>query len=214
MTTEEHLPDFLPPDPFPLFARWFDLAAKSGQQPNPNAMVLATADAAGSPSARIVLCKHLIVDPGYIVFFTNYQSHKGIELETRPRAAVVFHWDALHRQVRMEGAVVKSTTAESDAYFNSRPLANRIGAWASDQSKPLESRAALADRVAATSHKMGSDVPRPLHWGGFRLWPDNMELWIEGPGRVHDRARWNRVLRERDEHSFAPSAWNSTRLYP
>src|SRR5689334_20361335 len=120
MPAEDHLPDLLPDTPFPLFVRWFDLARERNAQPNPNAMVLATADAFGSPSARVVLCKHIVPDPGYIVFFTNYQSHKGIELEARPRAAVVFHWDALKRQVRMEGPVLKSPTDESDAYFASR----------------------------------------------------------------------------------------------
>jgi pyridoxamine 5'-phosphate oxidase len=221
MPAEDHLPDLLPDTPFPLFMRWFDLARERKAQPNPNAMVLATADAAGSPSARIVLCKHIVPDPGYIVFFTNYQSHKGIELEARPRAAVVFHWDALQRQVRMEGPVIKSPPDESDAYFASRAVGSRIGAWASDQSKPLDSRAELAARVADAAKRFGvaadardAVVPRPIHWGGFRLWPDTVELWIEGADRVHDRARWNRVLKDRDALSFSASSWNATRLFP
>jgi pyridoxamine 5'-phosphate oxidase len=221
MTTNQFLPEPLPAGPFAIFSEWYATAHSDHVQPNPNAMVLATVDAQGAPAARVVLCKHLVADPGYVVFFTNYQSHKGQQLTTNPRAAVVFHWDALHRQVRMAGPVLKSPHSESDAYFNMRPVGNRLGAWASPQSAPLASRAKLAQQVAEVEQRFGvssaatqGDVPRPPHWGGFRLWPETVELWIEGPGRVHDRAIWTRTLRERDEFTFACGAWLSTRLNP
>jgi pyridoxamine 5'-phosphate oxidase len=215
------LPEPLPDGPFAIFAEWFDTAHGRKAQPNPNAMVLATVDARGAPQARVVLCKHLVSDPGYVVFFTNYQSHKGEQLIAHPRATVVFHWDALHRQVRMSGPVVKSPDAESDAYFQMRPVGNRIGAWASKQSQPLASRAQLAKQVTEIEQRFGvsskdaeGHVPRPPHWGGFRLWPESVELWIEGPGRVHDRAVWNRAVTASDAFSFNCSSWSSTRLNP
>ena len=140
-------------------------------------MVLATATVDGRPSARVVLLKTLVVDPGYVVFYTNYDSRKGRELDANPRAAAVVHWDTLGRQVRLEGAVSVSPREESDAYFASRPLDSRIGAWASLQSQPLDTRATLLARVAAESARLGADVPRPPRWGGYRLWPEAVELW-------------------------------------
>lgn len=222
MPSNDFLPEPLPNDPVPLFASWFWEAHQQASQPNPDAMVLATTDSAGSPSARIVLCKQLAEAAGYVVFFTNYQSRKGRELAARPRAAAVFHWDALHRQVRIEGPVLRSPLAESDQYFASRALNSRIGAWASEQSQPLESRAALATKVKATAERFGitpdaasGDVPRPPHWGGHRLWIETIELWVEGPGRVHDRAVWTRSLSGGvDPYSFQPGAWHATRLNP
>jgi pyridoxamine 5'-phosphate oxidase len=221
MNTNTFLPESLPSEPFTLFGEWFDMAQSAKLQPNPNTMVLATLASDGTPDARVVLCKYVVSSPGYVVFFTNYQSRKGQQLIAHPRATVVFHWDALHRQVRMTGSIVKSPDAESDGYFNVRPLGNRIGAWASQQSQPLASRAQLAAQVAEVERRFGvktSDangaVPRPPHWGGFRLWPDSVELWIEGPGRVHDRAVWNRTLQQQDATSFTCGAWASTRLNP
>jgi pyridoxamine 5'-phosphate oxidase len=221
MTINTFLPEPLPPGPFSLFTEWFETAHREQVQSNPNAMVLATVDAQGAPAARVVLCKHLVSDPGYIVFFTNYQSHKGEQLTARPRAAVVFHWDTLHRQVRMTGPIIKSPSFESDAYFNVRPVGNRIGAWASQQSQPLASRAQLTAQVKEVEQRFGvlstaqeGQIPRPPHWGGFRLWPESVELWIEGPGRVHDRAIWKRSLSPRDEFSFNCGSWSATRLNP
>jgi pyridoxamine 5'-phosphate oxidase len=183
-------------------------------------LVLATVGAEGAPSARVVLCKRL--DPsGYLVFFTNYQSRKGRELIEHPRAAAVMHWDTLHRQVRIEGPVIRSPSTESDEYFATRALASRVGAWASRQSEPLASRATLADEVARFEKQFGVDsgaptahVPRPPHWGGFRLWIDRLELWVEGPGRIHDRAVWARELQKQDEFTYAGGAWGATRLNP
>ena len=221
MNANQFLPEPLPADPFAIFSEWYARAHRDAVQPNPNTMVLATVDAQGSPAARVVLCKHLVADPGYVVFFTNYQSHKGQQLITHPRAAVVFHWDTLQRQVRMSGRVVKSPESESDAYFNKRPVGNRLGAWASRQSEPLASRAQLAHQVAEMEERFGvssvaaeGSVPRPPHWGGFRLWPESVELWIEGPGRVHDRAIWTRDLKPRDAFTFDCGVWAATRLNP
>jgi pyridoxamine 5'-phosphate oxidase len=221
MSTNAFLPEPLSPEPFTLFTEWYDTAHRKRLQPNPNALVLATVDSKGEPHARVVLCKHLVSDPGYIVFFTNYHSHKGEHLTAHERAAAVFHWDALHRQVRMSGPAIKSPVEESDAYFNVRPLSNRIGAWASLQSKPLTSRAQLAQQVAEVEKRFGvssqdkeGSIPRPPHWGGFRLWPDTVELWLEGPGRVHDRAVWTRKVERRDEFTFNCGVWTATRLNP
>lgn len=221
MLSRELLPDTLPDDPMPLFADWFALARERKTQPNPDCMVLASVDADDRPSARVVLCKQIARADGYIVFFTNYRSRKGRELIEHPQAASVFHWDALHRQVRIEGRVVRSPAEESDAYFATRALDSRIGAWASEQSAPLASRAELEERVREVAERFGispgavaGEVPRPAHWGGFRLWVESIELWIEGTNRVHDRAVWKRTLQARDEHSFTPGPWAATRLFP
>lgn len=217
----DFLPEPLPASPLALFAAWFEEARARNVQPNPDAMVLATVGADGTPAARVVLCKRIDVDAGYLVFFTNYLSRKAGHLDAVPRAAVVFHWDALHRQVRIEGPIVKSPDQESDAYFASRALSSRIGAWASTQSQPLASRAVLASQVTATNRRFGvtpgdteGNVPRPPHWGGYRLWVQSMELWVEGPGRVHDRAVWRRELGTNDALSFTAGAWSATRLNP
>lgn len=215
MAENEFLPEPLPASPLTLFTGWFREARARALQPNPDAMVLATVGDDNAPSARVVLCKRIDDDAGCIVFFTNYQSRKGRELAAHPRAAAVMHWDSMHRQVRIEGPVIRSPAAESDDYFASRALPSRIGAWASDQSQPLASREALASRVEAASSKFGEgNVPRPPHWGGHRLWIESIELWVEGPGRVHDRARWTRTLTQRDEFSFHGGPWQATRLYP
>jgi pyridoxamine 5'-phosphate oxidase len=225
---EEHLPDELPDDPLALAAHWLEQAARALIQPNPNAMILATADLAGRPSARVVLCKDIRPQPGYISFYSNYESHKAAELAANPRAAVVMHWDRMRRQVRIEGRVVQTTAAENDIYFASRPWQSRIGAWASRQSAPLASRAALAAAVDATALRFGvpspnrSDdtaadpgvnIPRPQFWGGWHLWAEAVELWVEGSARLHDRARWTRALTP-SASGFDTSAWSATRLNP
>lgn len=221
MSANDFLPEPLPASPLPLFANWFRQARERATQPNPDAMVLATSDGNNAPSARVVLCKLLAEADGYVVFFTNYQSRKGRELAAHPRAAAVFHWDALHRQVRIEGLVVRSPIQESDDYFASRALISRISAWASQQSERLASRAALAAQVQAAEARFGvssaateGHVPRPPHWGGYRLWIDTLELWVEAPGRIHDRAVWQRTLTPGDEYSFSASDWIGTRLNP
>lgn len=222
----ELLPDPLPADPFPIVRAWFDEAHDRRVQPNPNAMTVASVDGDGNPSARVVLCKKLDEGSGHVVFYTNYESRKGRALLDTAKAAAVFHWDALDRQVRIEGPVVKSPEAESDAYFASRPLESRIGAWASDQSRPVGSRQELLDRVSEAMARFkvrvedirsNTDVfvPRPAHWGGFRLWAARVELWVGGPGRVHDRACWTReLLPDGGQGSTRGGAWEATRLQP
>jgi pyridoxamine 5'-phosphate oxidase len=221
MSSELSLPEPLPVDPMPLFQEWFREAAARRTQPNPDAMVVATAASDGNPSARVLLCKRVVTDPGYIVFFTNYHSRKGQELAARPRAAAVFHWDALHRQVRIEGPIARSPASESDEYFASRALESRIAAWASEQSQPLASRGALRQRVQDIAARFGiapgatsGIVPRPPHWGGNRLWVERIELWTEGANRVHDRAVWTRSLQPVGEQGFTGGPWRSTRLNP
>lgn len=215
------LPEPLPTDPLPLFANWFEEARTRQVQPNPDAMVLATVGASGAPSARVVLCRQLASPDGYAVFFTNYDSRKGRELMAQPRAAAVLHWDTLHRQVRVEGPIVRSPPQESDVYFARRALDSRISAWASAQSQPLASRAELIENVRRTAQRFhiapeatSGEVPRPPHWGGYRLWFDTIELWTEGAHRVHDRAVWERELQPRDAYSFTATPWVGTRLNP
>jgi pyridoxamine 5'-phosphate oxidase len=230
----ETLPDPLPSDPLELASQWLAQARLDAAQPNPNAMVLATVDESGQPSARVVLCKDIAPQSGHIVFYTNYQSRKGRELRKNPRAAIVFHWDNRHRQVRAEGRVAPLDDAQNDAYFHSRPWQSRIGAWASRQSEPVASRAELGASVAAAAQRFGIayggpgtpepgevavDVPRPPYWGGFRLDVEAIELWVEGEFRIHDRARWTRA-RNAPAAAAAPAArataprWTSTRLQP
>jgi pyridoxamine 5'-phosphate oxidase len=177
-------------------------------------MVLASATPDGTPSARVVLCKKVIATVGYVVFFTNYDSRKGQELAANPRVAGVLHWDTLSRQVRLEGRVVRCPPEESDAYFSSRAIDSRIGAWASLQSQPLDSRATLLKRVAMEAARHGTAPRRPPHWGGYHFWLEAVELWCEGPFRVHDRARWTRTLAPQGTGSFTASPWHATRLYP
>lgn len=225
----EFLPDPLPAEPMTQARAWLKEAWEQRVQPNPDAMVLATVDAQGHPSARVVLCKDIVAEPGYVLFYTNYQSRKGRELAEHPRASVVLFWDKLHRQLRIEGPVVKSPAEESDAYFASRPWQRRIGAWASQQSQPVASRALLVDAVKQTAERFGAppmaiesfeqtkselEVPRPPHWGGYRIWAESVELWVEGNYRIHDRARWTRKLHRVDEHHFSGGAWSATRLHP
>jgi pyridoxamine 5'-phosphate oxidase len=213
MPGKHSLPAKLPADPMPLLAQWLAHARTHAGQRNPDLMALATATTDGRPSARIVLLKRLVEDPGYVVFYTNYESRKGREIAANPNVAGVLHWDALGRQVRLEGRAVVSPPGESDEYFATRALDSRIGAWASLQSEPLATRATLLARVAKETARHGTRVPRPPHWGGYRLWLEAVELWTEGAFRVHDRARWTRSL-EGEPGAFRPGPWSATRLYP
>jgi|KBSMisStandDraft_5_1062788.scaffolds.fasta_scaffold28114_2 pyridoxamine 5'-phosphate oxidase len=222
----EHLPDPLPAEPLEVAASWLAEATRRKVQPNPNAMVLATADASGQPSARLVLCKQISPEPGFLTFYTNYRSRKGRELTDNPQAAIVMYWDALHRQVRVEGRIVQVEAAESDAYFASRNWQSRLGAWASEQSQPIGSRTELLGKVAKAALRLALPVPadeqqqdpglhiaRPPHWGGYRLWATAVELWVEGSARIHDRARWQRTLTPR-AGGFDAGPWSVSRLQP
>ena len=191
-------------DPFALFAAWLDEATASEPR-DPTAMTLATVDADGLPNARMVLLKG--ADASGFVFFTNMDSQKGRELDAQRKAALVFHWKSLNKQVRVRGLVERVSDAEADAYFGTRPKQAQIGAWASQQSRPLESRLAFEKAIAlyAAKYALGS-VPRPPYWSGFRIVPLVMEFWQDRPFRLHDRVDFRRADPD------AP--WTKTRLYP
>ncbi len=196
-------------EPFRLFEAWFAEASRS--EPNdPNAMALSTVDQQGLPNVRMVLLKGLdepeVSGRGF-VFYTNYESAKGRELLANPKAAILFHWKSLLRQVRVRGLVSPVVAEEADAYYTSRPRGSRIGAWASSQSQPLESRFALEAAVASYTLKFGvGDIPRPTNWSGFRILPLEIEFWHDRPFRLHDRVVFRRPS------SMEP--WTKSRLYP
>lgn len=189
-------------DPIAIFEAW--MAEAAGSEPNdPNAVCLATATPDGFPSARMVLLKG--VDARGFVFYTNLESRKGNELRANPNAALCFHWKTLARSVRVEGAVEQVSDAEADAYFASRPRTSRLGAWASRQSRPLESRFALEKAVAEYGVRYAvGEIPRPPHWSGFRLLPRRMELWRDMPFRLHERRLFHRE----------GAGWRVELLYP
>jgi pyridoxamine 5'-phosphate oxidase len=225
----DQLPEPLPGDPLPLFHEWFAEASDREIAPNPNAMSLATVDADGTPSSRIVLCNRIDLERGYMVFFTNRASRKGRAIEHNRAVAACFHWDVLDRQVRVEGLATLSPESESDRYFAGRGTAKALAAWASEQSKPIESRRALLERVDETVKRFGYDLQtgqpigqakpldRPPHWGGYRVWIRSIELWKGNPSRMHDRAVWTRTLTPAvvdgvDGYEGGP--WSATRLQP
>jgi pyridoxamine 5'-phosphate oxidase len=191
-------------DPFALFADW--LKEAEGTEPNdPNAMALSSVDADGLPNVRMVLLKGF--DARGFVFYTNFESAKGREVLGAMKAAALFHWKSLRRQVRVRGPVEVVSDAEADEYFQSRPRGSRIGAWASQQSRPLESRFALEQAVATVTakHAIGT-IPRPPHWSGFRILPVEIEFWKDGAFRLHDRVKFTRGAQD--------ASWETARLYP
>lgn len=195
-------------DPFALAQSWLTEAEAS--EPNdPNAIALATVDEAGLPNVRMVLLKEIEVGGdggGAFVFYTNYQSKKGHEISESGKAAFVLHWKSLRRQLRVRGTVTREDGQQADAYFASRSLKSRIGAWASQQSQPLSSREALMAEAARQALTKGTNPPRPPHWGGFRIHPLEIEFWADGAFRLHDRFRWSRV--------DATAGWTVERLNP
>lgn len=187
-----------------LFAAWFQDATKSEPR-DPNALALATVDASGQPNVRMVLLKG--ADERGFVFYTNTGSRKGQELDGQGKAAIVFHWKSLNRQVRVRGPVERVSDAEADAYFATRPKQAQIGAWASKQSAPLESRLAFEKAIALYAAKFAiGEVPRPSNWSGYRLVPMTMEFWQDRPFRLHDRIEFHRAAPDQP--------WTKTRLYP
>jgi pyridoxamine 5'-phosphate oxidase len=190
-------------DPFALFDAWY-AEAKASEPNDPNAMALATADAQGAPSVRMVLLKGH--GPDGFVFYTNREGRKAADLAANPQAALLFHWKSLRRQIRIEGAVTHASDAESDAYFASRSRDSQLGAWASDQSRPMEARGAFEARFAEMQARFeGGDVPRPPHWGGYRVTPTMLEFWQDRAHRLHER------------RLFTPSGaggWTEGLLYP
>ena len=196
------------PEPFALFDAWFQ-EAKAHEPNDPNAFALGTVDAAGLPNVRILLLKGL--DPADhaergFVFYTNFESAKGEELLASKKAALNFHWKSLRRQVRVRGLVSVVSDAEADAYFATRPRGSRIGAWASQQSRSLESRKALEQAVEAMTTRYPGDIPRPPYWSGFRVTPLEMEFWHDRPFRLHERVMFRR--------GAVGQVWNKQRLYP
>ena len=190
-------------DPFALAQTW--LAEAMLREPNdPNAIALATADADGLPNVRMVLLKEIEADA--FVFYTNYQSQKAQELDGAGKAAFVMHWKSLARQIRVRGLVLREDGPKADAYYRSRSLQSRLGAWASDQSRPLASRGALMARVAQMSLTHGVNPGRPAHWGGYRILPLEIEFWADGAFRLHDRFKWSRETTD--------NAWKISRLNP
>ncbi len=191
-----------PADPYSLFADWFS-EAEAKEVNDPNGMALATVGADGMPSLRMVLLKG--VDADGFVFYTNYDSRKGTQLQGHPKAALLFHWKSLRRQVRVEGEVTQVTAEEADAYFASRPKQSQIGAWASQQSRPLAGKFELEKRVALYATKYAlTKVPRPDYWSGFRIHPRYLEFWQDGAFRLHDRLVYHRQ----------DGGWRTERLYP
>lgn len=225
----DRLPEVLPNDPMHWADAWIKEATAGQIQRNPNSMTVVTVGANAIPSARVVLCKQFVPEPGYLVFYTNYNSRKVRELEYHPNVAVVFHWDALGRQIRIQGFAVRSPAAESDAYFKTRDWGSQLGAWGSDQSEPLDSREALIEQVRARATQLGlpltddlqplpgKELPciaRPQHWGGIRIWASAIELWIEGRDRIHDRGAWKRDLVKASADEFSSTPWTGMRLQP
>jgi pyridoxamine 5'-phosphate oxidase len=194
-------------NPIDVFREW--LAEAEASEPNdPTAMSLATVDSAGNPSVRMVLLKG--IDERGFAFYTNFESRKGQELLAQPRAALCFHWKSLRKQVRIEGLVEIVSDAEADAYFHSRARVSQIGAAASDQSRPLDSRATLEAKVAEIEARLaGAEVPRPPNWSGFRVVPQAIEFWKDGAFRLHDR-----ILFRRQGLDWQSLAWRAERLYP
>ena len=194
--------DELKTDPFLLFNQWFAEAQQS-EINDPDAIALASVDADGMPSVRMVLLKEIL--PEGFVFYTNYTSRKSGELMETGKAAFVIHWKSLRRQIRVIGSVEQVSDAQSDAYYQTRSRGSRIGAWASQQSKPLENRAELAAAVSKVEETFPNEVPRPPHWGGFLIRPAEIEFWADGDFRLHDRFRFS---------TDAKGQWAAQRLYP
>lgn len=204
-----------PADPLPHLAAWIREAHEAPGVVEPEAATLATVDPDGRPSARVVLLRRLDVAAGCALFYTNRSSRKGLALAAHPHASLVLYWDSLGRQARIEGPVTLASDAESDAYFAARHPDSRVAAAASDQSEAIASRAELLARFEAVRRRFGDAdaVPRPAHWGGYRVWIERVELWASRPRRLHDRFEWRRALTPEGD-GFRAGPWRATRLMP
>ena len=211
-------------NPLLLLQSWLNEAMELDLQPNPDSMAIATSNSQGLPNVRMVLCKEINTEEGYVVFYTNYDSVKSIEIKENPKCSALFHWDKLGYQIRIRGEILQSTDKENDAYFASRHLGSQVGAWASNQSNPVEDRQALddqfrkiLDRFNLTSESITRNeqkIPRPPHWGGYRLWIEEIEFWLNQKDRLHDRLHFRRALTISSEGIKTEKNWTIKRLQP
>ena len=211
-------------NPLLLLQSWFNEALELDLQPNPDTMVIATSNSQGLPNVRMVLCKEINTEEGYVVFYTNYNSVKSMEIKENPKCSALFHWDKLGYQIRIRGEILQSPDEENDAYFASRHLGSQVGAWASNQSNSVVDRQALddqfrkiLDRFNLTNESITRNekkIPRPPHWGGYRLWIEEIEFWLNQKDRLHDRLHFRRALTISSEGIETEKNWTVKRLQP
>ena len=207
-----------------LLQSWLNEAMELDLQPNPDTMAIATSNSQGLPNVRMVLCKEINTEEGYVVFYTNYNSVKSLEIKENPKCSALFHWDKLGYQIRIRGEILQSPDEENDTYFASRHLGSQVGAWASNQSNPVEDREALddqfkkiLDRFNLTSESITRNeqkIPRPPNWGGYRLWIEEIEFWLNQKDRLHDRLHFRRALTISSEGIETEKKWTVKRLQP
>ena len=211
-------------NPLLLLQSWLNEAMELDLQPNPDTMAIATSNSQGLPNVRMVLCKEINTEEGYVVFYTNYNSVKSLEIKENPKCSALFHWDKLGYQFRIRGEILQSPDEENDTYFASRHLGSQVGAWASNQSNPVEDREALddqfkkiLDRFNLTSESITRNeqkIPRPPNWGGYRLWIEEIEFWLNQKDRLHDRLHFRRALNISSEGIETEKKWTVKRLQP
>jgi pyridoxamine 5'-phosphate oxidase len=211
-------------NPLLLLQSWFNEALELDLQPNPDTMAIATSNSQGLPNVRMVLCKEINTEEGYVVFYTNYNSVKSMEIKENPKCSALFHWDKLGYQIRIRGEILQSPDEENDAYFASRHLGSQVGAWASNQSNSVVDRQALddqfrkiLDRFNLTNESITRNekkIPRPPHWGGYRLWIKEIEFWLNQKDRLHDRLHFRRALTISSEGIETEKNWTVKRLQP
>jgi len=211
-------------NPLLLLQSWFNEAIELDLQPNPDSMAIATSNSQGLPNVRMVLCKEINTEEGYVIFYTNYNSVKSMEIKENPKCSALFHWDKLGYQIRIRGEILQSPDEENDAYFASRHLGSQVGAWASNQSDPVVDRQALddqfrkiLDRFNLTNESITRNeqkIPRPPHWGGYRLWIEEIEFWLNQKDRLHDRLHFRRALTISSEGIETEKNWTVKRLQP
>ena len=211
-------------NPLLLLQSWLNEAMELDLQPNPDTMAIATSNSQGLPNVRMVLCKEINTEEGYVVFYTNYNSVKSLEIKENPKCSALFHWDKLGYQIRIRGEILQSPDEENDTYFASRHLGSQVGAWASNQSNPVEDREALddqfkkiLDRFNLTGESITRNeqkIPRPPNWGGYRLWIEEIEFWLNQKDRLHDRLHFRRALTISSEGIETEKKWTVKRLQP